>query len=96
MLGLSCLPCSDKNAFANANINLTYLTPQKQEHQKTHQDYCNPFCSCSCCGLTQSSSKTGSLELVQIQPKSSYADNYLSASTVTIALPIWQPPQLIA
>ena len=97
MLGLSCLPCSDKNAFlASSQTSVENTISTNQHHQNDHQDLCNPFCSCSCCGVTQVNPKVSSFEFEIVKPASSYTDSYLSASTITIALPIWQPPQLKA
>lgn len=97
MLGLSCLPCSDKNALlSSSQSGIESTISSNQDHQNEHQDLCNPFCACSCCGVTQVNPKCSSFEFEIVKHMSSYADNYLSASIVTIALPIWQPPQLKA
>lgn len=95
ILGLSCLSCTDKNAFiSSSQFDIEHTISISQHPQNDHKDLCNPFCYCSCCGITQANPKLASFELKIVKPASSYTDNYLSASIVTIALPIWQPPQL--
>lgn len=97
ILGISCLPCSDKNAPSfSSQLDIEKPVSIKQLSQNDHEELCNPFCSCSCCGATQMNPKITSLEFEIVKPVSSYADSYLSAFTVTIALPVWQPPQLSA
>lgn len=94
MLGLSCLPCSDTNAvsLSRANPQLVVLAPHPSEN--AHLDLCSPFCTCSCCSVTQSNPNIFLFELIILKPLLSYRDYYSSASPLTIALPIWQPPQL--
>lgn len=94
MLGLSCLPCSDTNAVSRSRAHAEPVILAPHPSQNAHLDLCGPFCTCSCCSVTQSNQKVFLFELVILKPLLSYRDNYSSASPITIALPIWQPPQL--
>lgn len=95
MLGLGCLPCSDIKQLNTKNSNHTIeLTATHSDYNDKHLDFCNPFCSCTCCGVTQTNQKIVSFEVQMPGYLSTYMDTYVSYPTIAIALPIWQPPQL--
>ncbi len=94
VLILSCLPCRDNDmAMAEgANIHLAV----NDEHGKgAHQDLCPPFCTCSCCSVA-SVFHPAAIEAARPEaPALRYSDAYLGA-VISISLPVWQPPQLLA
>lgn len=96
MLGLSCLPCSDGKLFAKKNTTHSVeIAKSQSDHQDTHQDLCNPFCTCACCGTTTECPKVFSI-VETLPDHRTYKDNYSSSSIGSVSLPIWQPPQLFA
>lgn len=94
VLALSCMPCMDdayamNNGKAKAEVSKS-ATPQ--EHNDT--DNCSPFCACNCCaGFTFlfAPYKTKFPVLLSAE-KFAY---HLPAKITNVALPIWQPPQLV-
>jgi hypothetical protein len=95
MLGLGCLPCSDGKAFNSNRETVNISTGAHQDQTQKHNDICNPFCSCACCGVTQVSHNIASFDLQLPDHSSAYLDTYSAFHIIAIALPIWQPPQLV-
>lgn len=94
VLVLSFMPCMD-DAYAMNSQNAKSLiskSGQPQEHNDT--DACSPFCTCNCCtGFTvlltpQNVNHSNTLST----EKSSF---HLPSKISDIALPVWQPPQLV-
>lgn len=95
MLGLGCLPCSDGKAFNSTRETVNISAQAHQDETQKHTDVCNPFCSCACCGVTQVSQSIPSFDLQIPDHSSTYLDTYSAFPLIAIALPIWQPPQLV-
>ena len=97
ILGLSCLPCSDTKVFPKNDVSSSIeIVKTHSEHQSSHQDLCNPFCSCFCCGTTSEIPKALSVVPIVHRYISSYEDTYTSNFIQSVFLPVWQPPQLSA
>lgn len=96
ILGLSCLPCSDSKPLVKDATAVSVLTQLHSDPSDTHPDLCNPFCSCACCGVTPTAAKITPVTLDLPRAHSVYVDRYASGPALSIALPIWQPPQLLA
>lgn len=95
MLGLSCLPCSDMKLFAKNHASLSLENVKSHtDNQNICKDLCNPFCSCACCGTTQVNQKASAFDLQVPKELPSYSIMYSEPYLVSIAIPIWQPPQL--
>ena len=92
VLALSIMPCAD----SGANESKATTVVKKSNHQQNdpQQDDCSPFCQCSCCGTFSPNHFITTISYIPsylIISKSSF----LSANILEIALPIWQPPQLL-
>lgn len=93
LLILMVLPCNDAHAQSGTILETQFAQLQNDQH---HEDFCTPFCICSCC--------TTPIILAQaaIIFEVSYFENYQSQTTsfyksITSAFfgSIWQPPQLV-
>ncbi len=51
ILVLSAMPCGDMHNDCNGSNAKTELS-QNHDHQKDKDDYCSPFCTCSCCSAS--------------------------------------------
>ncbi len=99
VLALSCMPCSDTGIFTHGN-NSRVTTSHTQTTQhipgEEHQDLCSPFCQCACCSLAYAlpfACTPGTWV------KAGWSDqqfvSFVSHCPSGIALPVWQPPQLV-
>ena len=100
MLVLSCIPCSDAEGLAIEQTSIaTTAKPATQQSGNTgqdHKDLCSPFCQCSCCAIAYALPASFVPEVVvRIAIATKVFDAYLQQQPVGIALPIWQPPQLV-
>jgi hypothetical protein len=92
---VSLAPCKDLSVgskYGKATIQI--VQDDHHEHEDGSDD-CPPFCACSCCaayGYPKSNIGTPQGTSVFIP---SYADHY-TGSLISVSLPIWQPPQLMA
>ncbi len=95
VISLSCLPCED-DAFALNPGKLKVETVKKstQQEEQNHTDACSPFCQCACCAGFSVNHTLTPVSTLPIICKKQFTC-YLSATTINISLPIWQPPQLI-
>jgi hypothetical protein len=93
MLTMSILPCRDNPGTEPAATHS--LASQQDQHQhEDHKDICSPLCSCACCAT--SSITVAPIEfspqLVHHHPD---ACGFRSGSLRQMAIPVWQPPQLL-
>ncbi|WP_430981267.1 DUF6660 family protein [Sphingobacterium faecium] len=90
-IGLTMVPCADQVQEATA-INITGT--QDKGHSDEHQDYCSPFCICSCCSTVLNIEQTNTISfiivLLESKRKIAYETNLYSFDYSSI----WQPPQL--
>ena len=97
ILGLGCLPCGDHSVQSQIYMNSdNTISASDQPTKNFHLDFCSPFCSCSCCSTIIVSSKIAAINLKTEPFVISYTDGYRITSIMSVALPIWQPPQLNA
>ncbi|WP_460556884.1 DUF6660 family protein [Ferruginibacter profundus] len=95
VLVLSCVPCMD-GAFAmkNGNIKAEISKSTGNHNEHNDSDNCSPFCTCNCC-----TGFTFSINTFQAGTTVFYAAKtiafHLPSEISNIALPIWQPPQLV-
>lgn len=96
ILGLSCLPCTDGKDAVLKDGNSAVVVSAQINGNESHSDFCNPFCSCSCCGIQLSHAKAVSLtpELPGYNIK--HSDSYISSIITPLPAIIWQPPQLVS
>ncbi|MHA4811312.1 DUF6660 family protein [Flavitalea flava] len=95
LLTLSCMPCGDDflsvpDGKTRSEISKRPL--RNQDHKDT--DTCPPFCQCSCCATF---SINDGIQAVSITDQGALPNYYshLSFRVQKMALPIWQPPQLV-
>ncbi|RYY49997.1 MAG: hypothetical protein EOO06_05325 [Chitinophagaceae bacterium] len=95
VLVLSVMPCAD-GASAMQGKKVTVVTLKKDvSNNETGDDNCSPFCQCACCAGFSISHPITSVEFVLTHSTSRFfpfSSNYVTG----IALPIWQPPQLLS
>jgi hypothetical protein len=100
MLVLSCIPCSDAEGLAMEQTSVSTTAPPPTEQPgktgQDHKDLCSPFCQCSCCAVAYALPVSFVPEVVvKIAITEKVFASYLQQQPVGIALPIWQPPQLV-
>jgi hypothetical protein len=94
VLALSVMPCADEINAVNEDQAKTSIVQAGHSESANHQDDCSPFCQCSCCAgfvLNQSVTALAKIPLLSGNPQASFIPSPL----FSIALPIWQPPQLV-
>ncbi|RYZ33243.1 MAG: hypothetical protein EOP49_36195 [Sphingobacteriales bacterium] len=99
MLVLSCIPCSDAKAMAVEETSLSSTAPLNTEHQQAtdeeHTDDCSPFCQCACCAfLYVMPLPAASATAARPLDADKVFASFLQKQPVSIAIPVWQPPQL--
>ena len=93
LLVLMVLPCNDAHATTEIFSKTHFSQVTQDEH---HEDFCTPFCICSCC----------TTPIIVAQPaiifEVSYFENFQTQTTsfyksITSNFygSIWQPPQLV-
>jgi len=94
VLGLSLSPCSDsalpENDHLHASVTIAHDSPYNNE-----PDLCTPFCSCTCCCSISLFKNLTEQNRLSVQHIISHSSMYLG-SLSEIAMPVWQPPQLVA
>jgi hypothetical protein len=94
VLGLSCLACADDIFAADDGKAKTELVKQGQKEDSHDDDYCSPFCNCTCCAGFSFNHFLTEIDAVSPCHDTQYASHNI-ASVIEISLPIWQPPQLV-
>ena len=94
VLALSVMPCADADIKTTDGKAKTELTKSNHEAGNPQQDDCSPFCQCSCCaGFCINHFITSIIITLPFGNKIKPA--FLPSGILDIALPIWQPPQLV-
>ncbi len=92
ILALSVMPCADANAVdVKAK---TEFSKHSQPHPENHPDACSPLCACNCCSGVAFFSAIKKTGLVSLYVSPVYNSD-IAPRLFSIALPIWQPPQLV-
>jgi hypothetical protein len=86
---LGFVPCSDTISAAVAHSN---VVGQSDEH--SHEEYCSPFCHCSCCATNSIPHQVQELVLSIGSFSRPNAAPY-TAAVQEVSIPVWQPPQLV-
>ncbi len=91
------MPCSDAhNECKKSNTSANYSEETKHNHKNDHNDFCSPFCTCSCCNtvvalnfstfyLKKSKLVVPNSEKIAIK-EFSFISNFYGN--------IWQPPKI--
>jgi hypothetical protein len=94
ILVLSVLPCADNTFAMKAEKVKTEISNFAHQESDPHADACSPFCICSCCAGFSIFYPLAKIEFAALAHKPAYT-SLLAAPVFKIALPIWQPPQLV-
>ena len=92
VLILSSMPCSDINAMLWKE-RVQVVKADDMQNETNHSDACTPFCQCSCCAGFAVNHTIADLKITPITHKILYSEFYI-ARLISIALPVWQPPQI--
>jgi hypothetical protein len=93
VLAQSVMPCGDNESIINKVKSKTELTKANNK-QSDQRDDCSPFCSCSCCAGVAFLAPSMKASFLNPQMVPVYCGT-ISTHLFRIALPIWQPPQLV-
>ena len=94
VLALSVMPCGDKaSAFNHGKIKLELTA--SSHHNNPQTDNCSPFCQCNCCAGFSIKHSFPSITNISHSYSSKPKATYLLSPASEVALPIWQPPQLV-
>ncbi|MEP6684604.1 MAG: DUF6660 family protein [Parafilimonas sp.] len=94
VLALSVMPCADKTCAQNEGKTKTELLRSDHRQNNQQEDACTPFCHCTCCAGFSINHFIASVSIIPLHDKN-YLSFFLSSDLRTIALSIWQPPQLV-
>ncbi|MBN8836209.1 MAG: hypothetical protein J0I09_03040 [Sphingobacteriia bacterium] len=95
VLVLSCMPCRDDVALAAGKNKIEFAKSSNSQQENHKADACSPFCICSCCtGVNFSFTQLSVDNIVLYNTK--HISAFIPSSVRKVALPIWQPPQLVA
>ena len=95
VLTLSVVPCADNGNAMYAGKAKTEITkPSEQQQDNNHSEACSPFCQCSCCAGFYINHFIASIIIIPLYVGNSSC-SFLPADVNEVALPIWQPPQIV-
>lgn len=94
VLAFSVLPCADDASFAKGEVKYELSQTMPQNNDQNHDDACSPFCICSCCAGFSVVNKLPTSIAIAIPHQLTHS-SYISERLYSIALSIWQPPQLV-
>jgi hypothetical protein len=94
VLALSVMPCADIGVSANDSKAKTELAKSNTQKGDTQRDDCSPFCHCTCCAGFSINHFVASITIIPPY-ESTTKTAHLPSSVFDVALPIWQPPQLV-
>lgn len=94
VLTLNCIPCADGISISKADGTQSEIIKNQQQQQEDHEDACSPFCHCACCAGFTINHSIALIPVIKIFSNNK-ANSFLPSTVVEIALPIWQPPQLV-
>ncbi|WP_157956053.1 DUF6660 family protein [Flavobacterium kingsejongi] len=90
LLLLTVLPCSDAHAQGIA-VSQTAVV----QAGDSHQDFCSPFCVCSCCASPIIMQAFVLFELPQFTTSYELVASFYESIISDFHGSIWQPPQLV-
>lgn len=93
VLGLSLWQCADKSHNEGANKSTSAISKSAKQTDNPG-DECSPFCHCTCCAsftINHFIPAINHQRYYQSKPTPAFS----TADEFEIALPIWQPPQLV-
>ncbi|PZR29127.1 MAG: hypothetical protein DI535_03695 [Citrobacter freundii] len=91
----SVLPCVDNITTVNTTLAKVEISKSTTQHNEGQNDTCSPFCTCACCAGMTDNLLLPSVSSVEFFSKKTFP-SFLPDGTLDTAVPIWQPPQLLA
>lgn len=88
------MPCADGATLVRQPKQKSETIKATHSQDKDRTDSCSPFCQCACCAgfsMNYSIAIVSTIAPYLEIPKTSF----LSSEVIEIALPIWQPPQIV-
>lgn len=99
VLTLNGMPCSDAGMPEHGNngtTNARSSAAAQHSSDEEHEDLCSPFCQCACCSLAYALPLTlppGTI--LKTDWNEQQFASFQQHCPAGIALPVWQPPQLV-
>lgn len=94
VLALSVMPCADAGATIYDGKAKSEITKTTDAQGHTDADACSPFCYCACCASFSINHFIVSFNIIPPNV-SNPISSYLPADIIEVALPVWQPPQIV-
>lgn len=95
VLAMSCMPCRDDIVIKPGKNRIEFVKSSSSQQENHKTDVCSPFCTCSCCATINFSFTHFFVDDIVF-----YNTKHIAAFVPSlfrkVALPIWQPPQLVA
>ncbi|MFF5384195.1 DUF6660 family protein [Pedobacter suwonensis] len=90
---LSFVPCSDVFAISRMQQATVSISKDLSHPSREVQDFCSPFCICSCCNVMSEIPNPISVAQVLLQITTDY-QVLEPAQVISLPLSVWQPPKL--
>ncbi|MFT3823994.1 MAG: hypothetical protein QM731_08735 [Chitinophagaceae bacterium] len=93
---VSCIPCQDISLSfkKNSKTPTTIVKTNDNDHGGIADD-CSPLCACSCCSA-YSCPQSFIITTINTPEIALTHSSFYNSSLISISLPVWQPPQLLA
>ncbi|WP_296146524.1 DUF6660 family protein [uncultured Flavobacterium sp.] len=92
LLILMVLPCNDAHAQTKDVSQTQFPQVSQAEH---HEDFCTPFCICSCCTTPIIVQSMTVFEVSYFENHFSKTSSFYKSIISNFYGSIWQPPQLV-
>lgn len=92
LLVLMVLPCNDVHAQTLLTSKMQFSQVQNGEH---HEDFCTPFCICSCCTTPIIIQSNTYFEVSYFENFQTKVPVFYKSITSNFFGSIWQPPQIV-
>ncbi len=94
VLALSVMPCADAAATIYDGKAKSEIKNTTDQQAHNDADACSPFCYCACCASLSINHFIVSFNLIS-PCVSNPTSSFLPAAVIEVALPVWQPPQIV-
>ena len=101
LLLLSLIPCGDGGGGLIEIVNHVFdIEHQVHSDHEQHSgsctdDFCSPFCVCSCCSITLNFPNEAALNFREYNPSPTTKPSFIPHEVTTVyPSSIWQPPRL--
>jgi hypothetical protein len=95
VLFLAVYPCSDKETCADERkAGVAVVDVAAHDHSSNEQDFCTPFCICSCCAAHIRLNHVSDISVATLVHNTKIATLYFEKPLLNKAKSIWQPPKI--